>query len=284
MPSKKTLTDKDFQLLLSFLADWNEGTVSLVKNQLHTALKTQPQLKKLVTKVRDPHVRDLANAAIDEFLFEELEPLFRALLKKGTNIDLERGIYLLARVQYPELKFSEIAKQFDKMAEAVDRMMAAEQPLPTRPVNAMRRFIFEIQGFEGNEEHYNDPDNTYINKVLDRRTGIPISLACVYLLVGWRLNLLVHGIGLPGHFVIGHRVPRGVIHIDPFHGGRILRKKDCEVLVKRLGIAFKEEHLDPVNNRQILARMIVNLINVYTEQGNTPRAKQMTRLFQLIEE
>jgi regulator of sirC expression with transglutaminase-like and TPR domain len=146
----------------------------------------------------------------------------------------------------------------------------------------MQRYFFEIERYKGNKENYNDPDNTFINRVLDRKLGIPISLSCVYLLVGWRLNLLIHGVGLPGHFIVGHRISRGVIHIDPFNNGRILRRKDCEVLVRNLGHQFSEELLDPTPNDQILARMVGNLINHNTEQGNVARAHRLAHIFQSL--
>lgn len=275
---------KDFVLLLSFLSEKNEKTLALVKSQLRALMKTQPALRKAIAKASDPAIRKQAENLLQEFHFEEVEALFHRLINEGENMDLERGLYLLAYLQYPDLKPEDIAKPLNKMAEDVARQIAAEQPLPTRPVNAMRHYLFETHEYHGNQDKYGDPNNVFLNRVLERRVGIPIALSCIYLLVGWRLNLLVHGIGLPGHFIVGHRVPRGVVHIDPFNRGRILRKKDCEMLVKRLGIAFKEEYLDPVTNRQILARTIANLLNIYTEAKDTLRAGQMARLFQLLED
>ena len=154
-------------------------------------------------------------------------------------------------------------------------------PLPLKPINDMGRYLFKQQGFKGDEKNYYSADNIFINKVLERRTGMPISLSCLYLFLAKRLNLITHGVGLPGHFIVGHRVPRGVIHVDPFHGGRILRKKDCEVLVRKLGFYFKEEYLDPVSNLQIIERMIVNLINIYSEQGASAKSHWLAQLFQI---
>ncbi len=276
------IEEKDFLLLVSFLADKNEQTAALVRSQLRALLKSQPQLKHSVSKISNAAVQKLAKAVIEEFHFEDVEAQFQALAS-ANEINLERGLYLISFLANPDLKPEDISKPLDKMAEDVAHLITTEQPLPTRPVNAMRRYFFEKLNFRGNEENYADAANIYLNTVLERRMGIPITLSCIYLLVGWRLGLLVHGIGLPGHFIVGHRVPRGVVHIDPFNSGRILRKKDCEVLVKRLGIPFKEEYLDAVNNRQILARTLANLLNIYTEAKDVVRAKQMARLFQLLE-
>jgi regulator of sirC expression with transglutaminase-like and TPR domain len=277
------IQEKDFLLLLSFLSDKNTQTVDLVKKQLRTLLQSQPQLKKLVPTIKNAAVQKLARTTLDDFHFEDVEAAFHSLISEKPDLNLERGLFLIASIRYPDLKPSDIAEPLDQMALDVAKLVTTEQPLPTRPVNAMRTYLFEKLKLHGNQENYAEPDSIYINKVLQKRVGIPIALSCVYLLVGWRLNLLVHGIGLPGHFIIGHRVPRGVVHIDPFNNGRILRKKDCEVLVKRLGIAFKEEYLDAVSNRQILARTLANLLNIYTEGKDVVRARQMARLFQLLE-
>jgi regulator of sirC expression with transglutaminase-like and TPR domain len=279
----KRIEEKDFLLLLSFLADKNDQTRTLVKTQLRALLKDQPQLKKMIPKITTPSVQKLARTIIDEFHFDDVEAQFRALLSEQPDINLERGLFLIASLHYPDLKPSDIAEPLDKMADDIAHLITIEQPLPTRPVNAMRRYFFENEKFHGNQDNYADPENIYLNKVIERHTGIPIALSCIYLLVGWRLGLLVHGIGLPGHFIVGHRVPRGVVHIDPFNHGRILRKKDCEMLVKRIGIPFKEEYLDAVTNRQIVARTLANLLNLYTEGKDVVRAKQMARLFQLLD-
>lgn len=279
---KKRITQKDFKLLLTFLTDKNEGTLKLVKGQLKGILQLHPNYKGLIQHGLKPEVKKEAESFFEELRFQDLEPEFRRLFSKGENLDLERGLHLLALIQYPELKYKSIAAQFDKMALDVDKLIAKEKRLPTKEVYAMRKYIFEKKKFTGNEKSYYDPDNLFINKVLERKTGMPITLSCVYLFIAWRLKFPVHGVGLPGHFVVGHRVPRGVMHIDPFNSGRVLRVKDCEVLVRRLGMQFRDEYLDPMPNLPILSRLIVNMINVYNDMGNTTRAQHLAQLFQLF--
>jgi len=281
---KKKLTSKDFNLLLTFLDDENEGTRALVKSQLKTLLKRNPKLIKLGKEAKNSQVNSSFNEFLEEYQFEKLEPAFKQLFKRGNNLDLEKGMYLLATIAYPELKQKDISILLDKMAEAVDRLMGHLEPVPTRAVNGMRRYLFEKEGFSGNRKNFFDPDNCFINKVLERRLGIPISLSCVYLFIAWRLGLPVHGVGLPGHFVVGHRIPRGVTYIDSFNQGKILRSKDCEVLVKRLGVPFRQEYLDPMPNLGILARLIVNLINLYSDTGHDSKARRLAQFLQMAEE
>lgn len=283
MPRNKPVSETDFRLLVSFLADSNASTVSLARAQIRTALMDFPAFSHVLSSISNPAIRREVELLNESLWYERLEPQFRVLFRQGAKLDLENGAFLLATIAYPKLKREQLSHTLDAMAVDVDRTMSKTPPLPTRAVRAMQRYLFESCGFTGNKKNYNDPDNSFLNRVLERKVGIPISLSCVYLLVGWRLNLLVHGVGLPGHFIVGHRISRGVVHIDPFNNGRVLRKKDCEVLVRKLGYQFKEEHLDPSPNDQILARMMLNLINLYTEQGMTARAHWLTQLFQLVQ-
>jgi regulator of sirC expression with transglutaminase-like and TPR domain len=283
LTNDRPVSENDFRLLVSFLTDPSANTASLVRSQIKTALINQPAFAEILPSIDDPATRREVELLNEGLWYDRLEPQFRKLFCKGPQLDLETGAFLLATIAYPTLRREQISKTLDGMATDIDRMIAQESALPTRAVRAMQRYFFELQGFKGNKDNYNDPDNSFINRVLERKTGIPISLSCVYMLVGWRLSLLIHGVGLPGHFIVGHRISRGVIHIDPFNQGRILRKKDCQVLVRDLGYQFLEEYLDPSPNDQILARMIANLINIYTEQGLAARAHWLAQLFQSIQ-
>lgn len=282
MRPPKKINSKDFHLLLSFLTESNKETLSLVKSQLKEALRRNRRYAELLNKVSDPRLRPLVESFQEELRFDEVKPAFVRLFRQGEDLDLEQGAYLLAKTEYPKLKLSEISLPLDQMAVDIDKTIAKQQPLPTRPISAVRKHLFETLKFRGNLSNFYDPENSYLNRVLKRRVGVPISLSVVYLLVSWRLRLLVHGIALPGHFLIAHRVPRGLVYVDPFNKGKIIRSKDCEVLVRRLGIPFRHAYLDPANNLQILARMIVNLINIYTDHGRPDRAKSLAGLFQLM--
>jgi len=105
----------------------------------------------------------------------------------------------------------------------------------------------------------------------------------VYLFVARRLELPAYGVGLPGHFVIGHKTPPGIIYVDPFNRGRILTRADCIEIVRQRGMGFQEAFLAPTPSHQILTRMIANLVNVYTEQGQAGRAQWLTQILALFE-
>lgn len=152
-------------------------------------------------------------------------------------------------------------------------------------VETLTRYLFHEQGFTGNERDYYDPRNSYLNEVLVRRTGLPITLSVVAIVVGSRAGLEVTGVGLPGHF-IAKAVERGQeILFDPFHGGRVLSVSDCEALVTQvIGGPFTAtpEALAALPVGLILARMLNNLKGVYLREKDFPRAARvMGRLCQL---
>ena len=163
---------------------------------------------------------------------------------------------LVARIEYPTLDVRPYLNQLDLLGrEAALRVNAAPE---AQRVQALNRLLFDELQFTGNSEHYSDPRNSFLNEVLDRRTGIPISLGVVYMEVARRANLHAEGINFPGHFLVRCQ---GQI-IDAFHGA-ILSEDACRVLLRRHEgeDAALEPHLSGhASKRQILARMLVNLV------------------------
>jgi len=187
---------------------------------------------------------------------------------------------LFARIEYPTLDVRPYLNQLDLLGrEACLRVAAAPAPLR---VQALNQLLFDELRFTGNSEHYGDPRNSFLNEVLDRRTGIPISLAVVYMEVARRAGLQVEGVNFPGHFLVRCQ---GLI-IDAFHGGAILSEDACRVLLRRHEgeDATLEPHLEGhASKRQILARMLINLKQVYVQMNSFPQARDITELLLAID-
>ena len=159
-----------------------------------------------------------------------------------------------------------------------------DAPLGAR-VDALNKYLFNELGFSGNREHYDDPRNSCLNQVLDKRTGIPISLALIYIEVGRRAGVRVEGVNFPGHFLVRALQdlhtddPDEGLIIDPFHGGAILNEPDCRTLLQRhMGddAAFSPSLLARATRRQILVRMLLNLKRLYVRMRSFPQARQVT--------
>ncbi len=176
------------------------------------------------------------------------------------GIDLARAALVLAKSEYPDL---DVEAYLERLAGLTRRARAPRaEGDPVGQLHRLRECLFEEEGFAGNVEDYSDPRNSYLNDVLDRRLGIPITLSLVLIDVGRRLGLEMEGIGLPGHFVTGARVGGEHILLDPFNGGTILTGEACgDVVARAVGrrIELTTAHFAPVSNRQFLTRVLTNL-------------------------
>lgn len=183
-----------------------------------------------------------------------------AVSRPDGQIDLTRAALIIAKSEYPTLDVQAYLDRLDALARRARTSRAIGDPLGQ--LHRLRECLFEEEGFSGNSEDYADPRNSYLNDVLDRRLGIPITLSLVLIEVGRRLGLEMEGIGLPGHFITGARVDGEQVLLDPFNRGAILTTEGCsEVVARALGqpVELGAEHFAPVTNRQFLARMLNNL-------------------------
>src|SRR5262245_623602 len=187
-------------------------------------------------------------------------------------LDLAEVALLLASDEYPDLDVSAYLSELTGMAHEVRHRLRGG--LEAR-VTAFCRYLFHDMGFRGNTKDYYDARNSYLNEVLDRRTGLPIALAAVAIAVGSRAGLEVVGVGLPGHFIAKAVADGREVLFDPFHGGRRLTPEDCEILVEKvcgLTIEATPQLLEAAPLGQIVLRILTNLKGVYLHDNDFPRA------------
>lgn len=181
---------------------------------------------------------------------------------RGAALSPARANLLLAReCAYPDLRPSDSLKELDALAAGARARVAAQADGLSQGL-ALAEWLFDTTGFQGNRADYADPRNSYLNQVLERRLGIPISLSVVYLEVAQRLAVPAFGVGLPGHFIVAVPGEDAPVYLDPFHGGRTLTADDCVELVRRsagLEAEFDPAWLAPISPRAIVARMLNNL-------------------------
>jgi regulator of sirC expression with transglutaminase-like and TPR domain len=203
---------------------------------------------------------------------------------------LAQAALVIAQIEYPRLDAAAYLARLDSMGEAARGRICrhVDQTGDSSPLSCIRGFnayLFDEQRFVGNREHYEDPRNSCLNEVLDRRTGIPITLSVVYMEVGLRAGLQIDGVNFPGHFLVrlpeqGARRSAGVI-IDPFHAGAMLSEHDCRMLLqKHVGseVAFSKSLLAPATRPQIVVRMLLNLKRIYVHMRSFPQARDVTEL------
>lgn len=190
------------------------------------------------------------------------------------ELNLAEAALLIAGEEYPDLDAGHYLAFLDDLATSA-RPAITDSGDPAARVGALNAEVFERQRFRGNVEDYYDPRNSFLNDVIDRRKGIPITLSVVYLEVGWRLGLPLSGVGMPGHFLVKYDADPEPILIDPFSEGQLLTAADCQQRLNQLyggGVPLRPSYFEAVSKRQILIRMLTNLKGIYLQLNDFDRA------------
>ncbi len=205
---------------------------------------------------------------------ESLTGLFRREISKPEEaIPLAEAALLIAQQEYPSLDRSAYLAQLEELGRQAKKRLRSEDPY--RILETVSHFLFREMSFRGNIEKYYDPRNSFLNDVLDRRLGIPITLSLVYMEVAGRLGLPLEGVGMPGHFLVKFRGPSNELFIDAFHQGVLLTAEECRQRWESVyegNREFRAEFLASVSKRPILARMLNNLQEIYSRMGKAERA------------
>ncbi|MCH8185196.1 MAG: transglutaminase family protein [Chloroflexi bacterium] len=197
-----------------------------------------------------------------------------ALAAGCDKIDLAQMALLIAAAEYPDLDVKEELRALDSLAAGASRSLGEETD-PLARVNRLSEYLFDEVGFRGNREDYYDPRNSFLNEVLSRRLGIPITLSLVYIEVGKRLGVPLVGVGMPGHFMVRINSGEEGLMIDPFHRGILLSEKECAQRLQEVagaGVPWDRSYLAPVSNRGLIERILLNLRGIYGRRHDQPRA------------
>ena len=208
---------------------------------------------------------------LGELKFADPVAEFRGFIR-SLNYELETGALLLSRTVTPGLDVGACCTELDRIAARCRELIS--EPASTREqCRVINRVLFHECGFHGNVEHYMDPRNSFLDQVVARRTGIPLSLSMVYLLVAQRLGLALEPVGLPGHFIVGSFEDAPPFFVDPFDKGVFLDPDEIFTLLRANQVAPKETDLAPTPVREVLCRSCRNLVNHYTVLGDTEHAR-----------
>lgn len=194
----------------------------------------------------------------------------QAVQRAETTIDLGRAALTIAASDYPNLDIDAYLSRIDGLASAAEARLGADADA-YRSLAALNCVFFKEHGFRGNREHYFDPKNSFLNEVLDRKTGIPISLSVLYIEVARRIGLSLQGIGFPGHFLVRYLGDNEEIVVDPFNQGEILSRRSLETMLYQLyggKIVFEPHLLESISKKQILRRMLNNLKIIYLRKND----------------
>jgi len=210
-----------------------------------------------------------------------LEPFAQLLGREDSRIELARACLMIAQDAYPGLDVERYLGEIERMAIRLRGRMPQTYGGEERVV-ALNQFLYEDLGYWGNTDDYYDPRNSYLNEVIERKTGIPITLSILYMELGRRIGLPLEGVSFPGHFLVRLRLRGGMLVLDPFAGGAPQSEAELRSRVKRVipdGVADNlpaaelplDQFLEPASNRQILSRLLRNLKGIYRETDKPER-------------
>jgi regulator of sirC expression with transglutaminase-like and TPR domain len=201
------------------------------------------------------------------------------------RIDLARAALAIARTEYPRLEPDLYLRRLQGLAQRV-RARLTRNPTPAETIGVVNSVLFDEEQFRGNVDDYYDPRNSFLNEVLDRKLGIPITLALVYEEVARRTGLQLFGVGMPGHFLLTHYDVDGrQVILDPFHGGALLSLQECQRRLDKIysgQMQLRSELLASVSRRRWLTRLLNNLKTIYLSSRNFRKALVMADLILAI--
>lgn len=278
----KSLKESEYRALVSLLADEDIKVLHTVWEHLLEIGTPALVYLRDASEDPDPRKRIRARQIMARITAQSLEEQFKGLASRDEeSFDFEDGIFAIARIEYADLDRETFRRQLDALAEALrDRLCGVSRP--GEIIQAINGYIFGELKFAGNTGDYYNLDNAFMNRVLEKRTGIPISLSSLFLLLGERLGLPLKGVGLPGHFLVRYDDGSSEIYVDPFNQGRLLTRKDCAQYLTEAGYYFKEEYISTSTSKEIIVRTLRHLVLIYSKQPHKPRVRQLTHYIELL--
>lgn len=201
-----------------------------------------------------------------------------------TNENLARGALLIALEDYPRLDVNGYLDELDGLALRVQRRCVQGEPAVFR-LGHLHAEMFDTDGYRGDTQSYYDPRNAYLNEVVDRKLGIPITLAIVFLHVATRIGLSAAGVGLPGHYIVKVQFELNEVYVDPFQSGSTLTIPEIGALLRLLtggSTQLASEHLRAWSGRETLQRVLANLVSMWSRAGDTRRAATARERMELL--
>ena len=231
----------------------------------------------------DPYHKELLKSTLADLHFDLVYRTFSDhLAHQLEDIDLEKSILLLAYWNNPEIDLIDLTARIDQMAVEIEKELPGTGH-PIAFIDHINHFLFEVHGFRGNSQDYYHPDNSFIDKVLESKKGIPITLSSLYILIARRLGVPVSGIPMPAHFIVKYDDGSDQIFVDPFYQGKVYNREECETYLKQAQVEAVEPVLDGCMNHHILQRMMNNIYLVYTSYQDDPvKAGEISRLLELL--
>ncbi|MDL5045119.1 transglutaminase-like domain-containing protein [Oscillatoria amoena NRMC-F 0135] len=296
------ITERELAAMLSLLDDTDEEVVKSVEGHL-LSLGTDAVtlLEKYWDSDADPRVQEKVERLVNIIQFDALKNELIAW-KNTPDKDLFEGFYLITRYQYPNLNKQELDNKLNKIK--LDAWLELKYDLTAlEKVRILNHIFYDVNGFKGDTATYHSPQNSFINTVLERRKGNPISLAIIYSIIAQRLNIPIFGVNLPQHFILAymdnypdqpleyHEEPPHLspelfsdvmFYINPFNKGLVFSKYNVDEFLRQLRLEPLDSYFLPCSNVEIIKRVVRNLVTAYTQTNQRDKVEQLAQIMETL--
>jgi regulator of sirC expression with transglutaminase-like and TPR domain len=243
-----------------------------------------PLLDEYRMELKDPDDKKKVGDIIHHLTFETLKTDFHELLEKGVKnrAQLEDAAFTLARFGNPTLRSKEFKQRLDHYAEMVEPTIRYRLD-ERRKMKQLIKFVFEDLNFSGDTEDYHNPANCFIDQVISRRRGLPITLSMIVMFIARRLDMPFYGVNMPIHFMLNYIGEKEEVLVDPYDNGAIVTYDQCYFFLKKNNIEPRPEHFKMASDMDILTRCIRNLIHSYERKEMPKRIEDLKKLLSIAE-
>lgn len=284
----------EIDALVKLLEDPDAEISQLIEDRLlYYGDEAIEYLESIWEKSFDVTIQHRLEEIIHKIQFEKVKVDLSLWLLSGSR-DLLEGVLIVNRYQYPDLKKEKILLEFEELKREAWLHFGYEMS-PLEKVNVLNHVLYQVKGFSGNTAHHQDPQNSYINLVLETRKGNQLSLAIIYSIVAQSIGVPIYGVNLPQHFILAYlnegradansyeMVNDVVFYINAFNRGFVFNRNDVDFFLKQLGQPAKDEFYYPCANKAIILRLIHNLISSYEKLGYESKVIELRELARVME-
>lgn len=278
-------TRSEIESLLFLMDDPDPFVKESVQNRFSELGETAvPLLDEYRSEVAEKGKKALIGEVMHQLTFTNLEEDFLEILEGGmkTRKQLERAVLTLARFGNPTLRIRNYSEKLDHFADMVSPQVRYKLD-ERKKMKHFMKFIFEDLNFRGDTEKYHDPRNCFMDSVIDRRKGLPISLSLVVMFVAYRLDMPFFGINMPIHFMLNFVGDKEELLVDPYDKGAVVSYDQCYFFLKKNNIEPRPEHFKIASNMDIVIRCIRNLIHSYEKTEEMNKVEDLRKLLNTAE-
>lgn len=266
---------REVDALVRLLDDPDADVQEHVQARLNTLGRDAMPALRRAYDANDGHLREQIDAVVRRLHWNDVQTAWHAILSSDQP-NLERGAFILALYRFPNLDVEGYQDTLDEWADRIEPDVM--QTTGVDRARVMVEFLAEEIGLTGNRGDYDDPNNSYLNRVIDRRVGIPISLSVLAIGIADRLGIPIYGVGMPSHFLVKYSDAHGEVYFDLFHDGQPVSREECVRFLLRAGIQPKPAYFQASDATSILLRMIRNLRHIARSSGNRQVYEELTEL------